>query len=121
MLPWTRLCGLEDAEAAARAISEKGDTGYSRGGEAEHPFPRPSTLEALLLDQFPGKAARKVIDISGNGENNDGLPVRLSRLNAIAKGYTINVIAIPAKDENPATSWHPILPTMSLAVPGPSY
>ena len=48
-----------------------------------------------------GKRPRKVIDISANGENNDGLPVQLSRLNAIAKGYTINAIAIPAKDENP--------------------
>jgi len=101
VLPWTRLCGLEDAEAAARAISEEGDTGYSRRGRGGTSVSSAIDVGSLLLDQFPGKAARKVIDISGNGENNDGLPVRQSRLNAIAKGYTINVIAIPAKDEKP--------------------
>ena len=44
---------------------------------------------------------KKVIDISSNGENNDGLPVQPSRLNAIPKGYTINAIAIPTEAENP--------------------
>lgn len=44
---------------------------------------------------------KKVIDISSNSENNDGLPVQPSRENAIAKGYTINAIAIPADDEDP--------------------
>jgi Protein of unknown function (DUF1194) len=101
VLPWTRVCGLEDAKAAARAISEKGDTGYTRRGRGGTSVSSAIDVGSLLLDQFPGKADRKVIDISGNGENNDGLPVQLSRLNAIAKGYTINAIAIPAKDENP--------------------
>lgn len=101
VLPWTSICTLEDAEAAARAISEKGDTGFSRRGRGGTSVSSAIDVGSLLLDQFPGKADRKVIDISGNGENNDGLPVQPSRLNAIAKGYTINAIAIPAKDENP--------------------
>lgn len=101
VLPWTRICGLEDAEAAARAISKNGDTGFSRRGRGGTSVSSAIDVGSLLLDQFPGKADRKVIDISGNGENNDGLPVQPSRLNAIVKGYTINAIAIPAKDENP--------------------
>ncbi|WP_280107486.1 DUF1194 domain-containing protein [Sinorhizobium fredii] len=55
----------------------------------------------MLLDQFKGRAAKKVIDISANGENNHRLPVQQSRRAAIAKGYTINAIAIPAENENP--------------------
>jgi hypothetical protein len=99
VLPWTSICGREDADAAARAISRKGDTGFSRRPRAGTSISSAIDVASLLLDQLPGNADRKVIDISGNGENNDGFPVEPSRLNAIAKGYTINAIAIPAKDE----------------------
>ncbi|WDZ80662.1 DUF1194 domain-containing protein (plasmid) [Ensifer adhaerens] len=101
VLPWTRICGLEDAEAAARVIRSNGDTGFSRGGRGGTSVSSAIDVASLLLDQFPGNADRKVIDISGNGENNDGLPVQSSRRNAIAKGYTINAIAIPTDSENP--------------------
>ncbi|THK33871.1 DUF1194 domain-containing protein [Ensifer sp. MPMI2T] len=101
VLPWTRICGLEDAKAAARVIRKQGDTGFSRRGRGGTSVSSAIDVGSLLLDQFPGNADRKVIDISANGENNDGLPVQSSRLNAIAKGYTINAIAIPAKDESP--------------------
>lgn len=101
VLPWTKICGLQDAEAAARIISEKGSTGFRRTGRAGTSISSAIDVGGLLLDQFPGTAYKKVIDISGNGENNDGLPVRSSRSTAIAKGYTINAIAIPAKDEKP--------------------
>ncbi|TPN54948.1 MULTISPECIES: DUF1194 domain-containing protein [unclassified Mesorhizobium] len=101
VLPWTNICGLEDARAAASVISKKGDTGITRRGRRGTSVSSAIDIGSLLLDQFPGKAARKVIDISSNGENNDGLPVQPSRLNAIAKGYTINAIAIPMEDENP--------------------
>ncbi|WP_442921200.1 DUF1194 domain-containing protein [Mesorhizobium sp. Cs1299R1N1] len=100
VLPWTTICGLEEARAAASVISKKGDTGFARRGRSGTSVSSAIDIGSLLLDQFPGKAAKKVIDISGNGENNDGLPVQLGRLNAVAKGYTINAIAIPAQDEN---------------------
>jgi hypothetical protein len=101
VLPWTKICGLQDAEAAAHIISEKGSTGFSRGGRAGTSVSSAIDVGGLFLDQFPGKAYKKVIDISGNGENNDGLPVRSSRSTAVAKGYIINAIAIPAKDQQP--------------------
>src|SRR5262245_29552541 len=101
VLPWTTICGIEDAEAAARSISKNGDTGFNRKARAGTSVSSAIDVGSLLLDQFPGKADRKVIDISGNGENNDGLLVGPSRLNAIAKGYTINAIAIPEKGEKP--------------------
>ncbi|WP_457103609.1 DUF1194 domain-containing protein [Mesorhizobium sp. URHB0026] len=101
VLPWTSICGLEDAKAAASAIRKSGDTGNIRRGRGGTSVSSAIDVGSLLLDQFPGEAARKVIDISGNGENNDGLPVQPSRQNAIAKGYTINAIAIPPEGENP--------------------
>lgn len=101
VLPWTSICGLEDAKAAASVINKRGDTGNIRRGRSGTSVSSAIDVGSLLLDQFPGKAAKKVIDISSNGENNDGLPVQPSRLNALAKGYTINAIAIPTEDENP--------------------
>ncbi|WP_050577416.1 DUF1194 domain-containing protein [Sinorhizobium arboris] len=99
VLPWTRICGPEDAEAAARIIREKGDTGYSRRGRGGTSVSSAIGVASLLLDQFPGNATKKIIDISGNGENNDGLPVQPIRLAAIAKGYTINAIAVAGNNE----------------------
>ena len=101
VLPWTRICRLEDAEAAASVIRQKGDTGHIRRGRSGTSVSSAIDVGSLLLDEFPGTAMKKVIDISSNGENNDGLPVEPSRENALAKGYTINAIAIPADDEDP--------------------
>ncbi|CAN7446471.1 DUF1194 domain-containing protein [Mesorhizobium caraganae] len=101
VLPWTRICGLEDAEAAASVIRQNGDTGHIRRGRGGTSVSTAIDVGSLLLDEFPGSAMKKVIDISSNGENNDGLPVQPCREAAIAKGYTINAIAIPADDENP--------------------
>ncbi|AZO38910.1 DUF1194 domain-containing protein [Mesorhizobium sp. M2A.F.Ca.ET.037.01.1.1] len=101
VLPWTRICGLDDAKAAASVISNTGDTGHMRRGRGGTSVSTAIDVGGLLLDEFPGTAMKKVIDISSNGENNDGLPVQPSRENAIAKGYTINAIAIPADDEDP--------------------
>ncbi|RWA70649.1 MAG: DUF1194 domain-containing protein [Mesorhizobium sp.] len=101
VLPWTRICGLEDAKTAASVIRTNGDTGYLRRGRGGTSVSAAIDVGSLLLDRFPGNAMKKVIDISANGENNDGLPVQPSRQNAIAKGYTINAIAIPADDEDP--------------------
>jgi hypothetical protein len=104
VLPWTTICGLEDAKAAAAVISKKGDTGNIRRGRSGTSVSSAIDIGSLLLDRFPGTATKKVIDISSNGENNDGLPVEPSRLNAVAKGYTINAIAIPVGDGSPGQS-----------------
>lgn len=91
VLPWTRVCGLGDGKAAASVILERGRIGNGHGGTS---ISFAVDEGSLLLDQFPGKAARKVIDVAANGTNNDGMPVQQSRLQAIAKGYTINAVAI---------------------------
>lgn len=102
VLPWTRVCGLGDGKAAASVILERGRIGNGHGGTS---ISFAVDEGSLLLDQFPGKAARKVIDIAANGTNNDGMPVQQSRLQAIAKGYTINAVAVSTTD-----AWRKIRP-----------
>lgn len=48
----------------------------------------------LLLDDFPGRAGSRIIDISANGTNNDGLPVSRVRSRVVDKGHVINAIAV---------------------------
>jgi hypothetical protein len=97
VLPWTSVCGAEDALAAAKIIRERGDRGYGRWGRGETSISYAIDAASSLLDDFAGEVGRKVIDISSNGRNNSGLPVAVSRARAIAKGYTINAIAIPTE------------------------
>ena len=60
VLPWTNVCGLEDAEAAALVIREKGDTGHGRRGRrGGTSISYAIDVGSLLLDQFPGTATRK--------------------------------------------------------------
>lgn len=102
VLPWTRICGPKDAEAAAGFIRSKGDRGFGRRIRGGTSISSAIAVGSLLLDNLPGRADRMVIDISGNGENNDGMPVQQARMRAIDKGYTINAIAVPSKEfQNP--------------------
>ena len=47
-----------------------------------------------LVEANAFEAARKIIDVSGDGPNIGGPPIALSRSNALAKGFTINALAI---------------------------
>ena len=47
-----------------------------------------------LFDEAPFQAARKTIDVSGDGTNNSGRDVTLARDDALAKGITINGLVI---------------------------
>ncbi|WP_240790206.1 DUF1194 domain-containing protein [Roseomonas sp. HF4] len=100
ILPWTRIGDSADAiawgermERAARAAQ----------GEAEAAaFPNsPVTsisaglrMAASVLRDAPWPAVRRVIDISGDGPNNDGLPAEAARDAVVAEGVTINGLAI---------------------------
>jgi hypothetical protein len=56
------------------------------------------------LDRAPYEAARRTIDVSGDGTNNAGRDVALQRDDAVAKGVTINGLVILS--DNPM-SWNP--------------
>lgn len=95
VVPWTSVCGGADAQAVASGIRNEGDKGYGCHTYCATSISFAIDLGVLLLESYPGHAARKIIDISANGTNNDGVPVEESRLRAIANGCTINAIALP--------------------------
>ncbi|WP_406871902.1 DUF1194 domain-containing protein [Aminobacter sp. P9b] len=95
VVPWTSVCGLKDAQAVASIIRKEGDRGLECEQTCATSISFAIDLGSMLLDSYVGSAASKIIDISANGTNNDGLPVKVSRRRALAKGYTINAIAIP--------------------------
>lgn len=95
VVPWTNICGAEDAHTVASVIRNDGDRGLGCESMCQTSISFAIDLSVTLLKRYTGKAANKIIDISANGINNDGLPVEDSRLRAIKAGYTINVIALP--------------------------
>ena len=58
------------------------------------------------LDRAPYEASRRVIDISGDGDNNGGRDVAAARDEAIAKGVTINGLVILTEPQSPSYSNH---------------
>jgi hypothetical protein len=98
IVPWT----LIDSREAAEAVSAKltADFNYamrrtSISGAVD--FAR----EAIRSNDFEG--LRKVIDISGDGPNNDGRPVTMSRDTAIEEGLIIN--GLPLMTEDSTSRW----------------
>jgi hypothetical protein len=56
------------------------------------------------LAQRQGEALRQVIDVSGDGANNQGRPVTQARDDALAKGITINGLPLLLK-RSTGSSW----------------
>ena len=89
-LPWIRVSGPREAAAVAQRLgamerlTREGGTSIS----AALDFSR-----ELLSDPAIG-ASRRVIDISGDGRNNNGRKMRAARDDAIAAGITVNGLAI---------------------------
>jgi Protein of unknown function (DUF1194) len=92
VVPWMELEGAEDAigfaEQLARAPLRRA--------------PRTSISGAIdfsvrLLQERQGDAMREVIDISGDGANNQGRRVTDARDEAVAKGFTINGLPLLLK------------------------
>lgn len=89
LVPWTVIDSAEKAKAFAKNLIDKpvrqaGMTSIS----AAIDFGR------KLLSDLGDAPVRRVIDISGDGPNNDGRKVALARDEAIAEGVTINGLPI---------------------------
>jgi hypothetical protein len=88
-VPWTVIEDAPSARAFGSALLQ-----------APRPIPGFTSISgaidfsARLLAQAPYMAARRVIDISGNGQNNDGRPAIAARDDALAGGVTINGLPI---------------------------
>ena len=93
VVPWTRLATRQDAEVIAGIIAANFET--TRRGT--------SISSVMLLaeksmetNEFNG--LRRVLDISGDGPNNTGPPVTLTRDRLLAKGITINGLPLMTRE-----------------------
>jgi hypothetical protein len=58
------------------------------------------------LAAAPPQGDKRIIDISGDGTSNSGRPVTEARDDAVAKGVTINGLAIVNEQANPGFAYH---------------
>lgn len=97
LMPWQIIDGPESANAFAEKLSS-------------HPYTRrmrTSISSALifarnLLNETEYRANRNVIDVSGDGVNNSGPLMRLTREQVLAAGIVINGLPIVVR---PTTQW----------------
>jgi hypothetical protein len=98
IIPWRVIDGPETADAVASEVMK---TPVRRGS-------RTSISGAIdfampLFEENPYRGLRRVIDISGDGPNNNGAPVTGARDAALEKGIVINGLPIMVKEPSYAT------------------
>lgn len=88
-VPWTPLTGAAGAHAFAAAVRHTRRSSHGLTGIG------PALMAAAArFDHMPEPAARRVIDISGDGIANIGAPPEQARDRLLAAGITINGLAI---------------------------
>jgi hypothetical protein len=98
IIPWRVIEGPESADAVANEIMRTPIRRASRtsiSGAINFAMP--------LFDENPHRGLRRVIDISGDGPNNNGTPVVLARDAAVEKGVIINGLPIMVKEPSYST------------------
>jgi hypothetical protein len=98
IIPWRVIDGPETADAVADEILKTPIRRASRtsiSGAINFAMP--------LFEQNPYRGLRRVIDISGDGPNNNGTPVTGARDAALEKGITINGLPIMVKEPSYST------------------
>jgi hypothetical protein len=98
IIPWRLIDGPETADAVSAEIMKTPIRRASRtsiSGAINFAMP--------LFDEDPYHGLRRVIDISGDGPNNNGGPVTVSRDAALEKGIVINGLPIMVKEPSYST------------------
>jgi len=98
IIPWRLIDGPETADAVADEILKTPIRRASRtsiSGAINFAVP--------LFEEDPYRGMRRVIDISGDGPNNNGSPVTGARDAALAKGIVINGLPIMVKEPSYST------------------
>jgi uncharacterized protein DUF1194 len=98
IIPWRVIDGPETADAVANEIVKTPIRRASRtsiSGAINFAMP--------LFEESPHRGLRRVIDISGDGPNNNGMPVTLARDAAVEKGIVINGLPIMVKEPSYST------------------
>jgi uncharacterized protein DUF1194 len=98
IIPWRVIDGAESADAVASEILKTPIRRASRtsiSGAIYFAMP--------LFDENPYHGLRRVIDISGDGANNNGAPIPPARDEALSKGIVINGLPIMVKEPDSTT------------------
>jgi hypothetical protein len=94
---WTLIDGPEAAYAFADRLAKDDLLSMPRTSVADA-----ITYAATLFDGNGYKGLRRVIDVSGDGPNNQGIPVTTARDAAVARGITINGLPVLLRPGQPA-------------------
>jgi hypothetical protein len=98
IIPWRVIDGPETADAVADEIMK---TPVRRGSRTS--ISGAITFAMPLFEENPYHGLRRVIDISGDGPNNNGAPVAEARAAALEKGIIINGLPIMVKEPSYST------------------
>src|SRR5712672_551319 len=99
IIPWRVIDGPESAEAVADEIMK---TPVRRGSRTS--ISGAINFAMPLFEENPYRGLRRVIDISGDGPNNNGAPVTGARDAALEKGIVINGLPIMVKEPSYSTT-----------------
>ena len=98
IMPWRLIDGPEAADAVAAELAA---APYRRASRTS--ISGGLHFAKTLFDHSGYRGLRRVIDVSGDGANNSGSLVTLSRDDVLAAGITINGLPIMLKRPNPGT------------------
>jgi uncharacterized protein DUF1194 len=103
LIDWTIIRNHADLDAVAQILRSKARPGVgwktNIGGAIAQ--------AVALFDSAPLPADRKVIDVSGDGQQNDGkIPAERARDAAVGKEITINGLPITSGDEPEVDRWY---------------
>lgn len=93
VVPWTEISTVAHAHAVADQITAFYDEGLRRTSISSA---LRYAADSIELNGFDG--LRRVIDISGDGPNNAGPPVRAARDEVVSRGITINGLPLMTRD-----------------------
>ncbi|HWX13451.1 MAG TPA: DUF1194 domain-containing protein [Methylocella sp.] len=99
IVPWRVIDGPESADAVAAEIMK---SPVRRGSSTS--ISGAINFAMQLFEENPYRGLRRVVDISGDGPNNDGAPVTGARDAALAKGIIINGLPIMVKEPSYLTT-----------------
>lgn len=95
IVPWQIIDGPEAADAFVNDLQKTAPRRASRTS-----ISGALKFSAALFERTPFKGLRRVIDVSGDGTNNQGILVTTARDETVAKGITINGLPIMLKEAN---------------------
>jgi hypothetical protein len=96
VVPWTLIDGPQSAAAFAAGL-QAAPLGRWQATSISSAL----LYSALLLDDEVFRGRRRVVDISGDGPNNMGLPVQAAREDLLRRGITINGLPIDLGGPDP--------------------